>query len=839
MPRPLNPGLRRASLFVLAFAACTGPDAPDEGGVDQLAGAQLVMPTTDEFCSLAACGLNDPTVGDNRIFTELNVRPDSTPYIVHPVLGPNKNRRVWFRRAYSPVPLVGTNPGTQEVERLVVDGDALKVQVAGQVVLPLADRINGLRIQLQHASGDVYELLLAGRGDTSAWTTPTAEVPTYLFFFRRLPLEEIRALPDVASQGVPSPAPSAGPSPIAARFAVTAPRTVPLEGISGGGTAGGTPSEPPADGTATIPPETDFREERKICRGGLDDRVVPSHFALAFTGDHFTADKRVDLQSAELFNLACAGTAPAKLHWMGHTEASSRWMNPGAPRPLTARGDATAALKMLAADFCGTGDSHTTSGQPLLYRDYRPGRHYDGHVGRPGFQELDISDPEQVHSIEAVWGPTGAVCLDQPRGSRDRASLACAATLPTCATLTNWLGTSSYTEHVKAYARANGGIISVHPRKREARIAAFRPTVAGFRFASPPDLDGGTALAALDYYLAGLAPPAQTTTPAAGPLLAHIASRQAWLKRHIERQLGSLAVLSRAEVLRDTLGDIQATLDRGELFTLGLAVEVGGAITPTAHTLVAWGYDRLGAMSRIYVYDPQRPGRDYLPLVVTLGGGDQVDITYPGVKVVGMFELPHVPERPFGLTDGMVVRVRNANVLASQAYAIVGGARFPVDDADLRSGLFGAQGIQAVLPNVLAQLAEIPRDGTVLRDAHTPEVKVMVGGVAIRISSPDELAAHFGGWSAVRLVPRGGLTMLDAANPRVRPGTIFRRNGTPEVYLVANGERHHITHGSALVARLAGWASVLLVPSEIRVAPNDPALSDPFNTMPDAKTKIE
>jgi hypothetical protein len=61
---------------------------------------------------------------------------------------------------------------------------------------------------------------------------------------------------------------------------------------------------------------------------------------------------------------------------------------------------------MLTADYCGGGRSYTANGHPLRYTDA---------LAWYPSPPLGLKDPAQVRSIEAIWGPDGAVCLEVPR----------------------------------------------------------------------------------------------------------------------------------------------------------------------------------------------------------------------------------------------------------------------------------------------------------------------------------------------------------------------------------------------------------------------------------------
>ena len=96
------------------------------------------------------------------------------------------------------------------------------------------------------------------------------------------------------------------------------------------------------------------------------------------------------------FNIACAGTAIAKLHLLRHTWAADR--DGAHPTTVDQR---QALLKLLAADYCGTGKAFTVEGQPLAYS-------FDQRWAR-------AVDWNGAASVDAVWDANHAVCLRTPR----------------------------------------------------------------------------------------------------------------------------------------------------------------------------------------------------------------------------------------------------------------------------------------------------------------------------------------------------------------------------------------------------------------------------------------
>jgi hypothetical protein len=139
---------------------------------------------------------------------------------------------------------------------------------------------------------------------------------------------------------------------------------------------------------------------RPVCP--VEDAVTdnPARPAIVYSGDNIDSDHKevTDRSSIRWFNLACNGTALAKLHFLRHTRQV------GGSNQIAA--DRQTLLKMLTADYCGTGTSYTINGHPLRYWD---GMHGLGRTTFPTLSEAERSE------IEAMWTPSGAACLNTPR----------------------------------------------------------------------------------------------------------------------------------------------------------------------------------------------------------------------------------------------------------------------------------------------------------------------------------------------------------------------------------------------------------------------------------------
>lgn len=130
--------------------------------------------------------------------------------------------------------------------------------------------------------------------------------------------------------------------------------------------------------------------------GSSPVRAMPEHHALIFEGERIDIDSLTiaPALSPRWFTIGCAETALAKMQLTGHTQAAQ---SVGLTTTVLER---QTMLKMLTADYCGTGNSFTVSGQPLRWTDHR------------GTMRLSASFPKV---LEARWTPYGAACLNTPR----------------------------------------------------------------------------------------------------------------------------------------------------------------------------------------------------------------------------------------------------------------------------------------------------------------------------------------------------------------------------------------------------------------------------------------
>ncbi|MEZ4382463.1 MAG: ADYC domain-containing protein [Nannocystaceae bacterium] len=164
--------------------------------------------------------------------------------------------------------------------------------------------------------------------------------------------------------------------------------------------------------------------QRSVCKGTLVDPLQASVVILA--GDRYDLDaKTVSAGNDGWFTLACAGSAAAKMALLGYGPNAEV---EGEPAPSADQRQAT--LKMITADYCGTGHSYTEDGTPLRW---------ENGAGTVLAGDADPSD------LEAIWTADGAACLDTPR-IVDPDDVACE--LPSCASAT--LGDGEWATYVVA-----------------------------------------------------------------------------------------------------------------------------------------------------------------------------------------------------------------------------------------------------------------------------------------------------------------------------------------------------------------------------------------------------
>jgi ADYC domain len=157
--------------------------------------------------------------------------------------------------------------------------------------------------------------------------------------------------------------------------------------------------------------------------------------ALVFDGERYDVSSKEitawpTTQFTSWFNVACAGSLPAKMHLVRRTAAASNGLFTS-----TIEDDRQAFARMWAADYCGTGETFTITGHKLRVRDRKtfqaPNDGWLAEVGPVSWSAVDATVPG--FSYEAVWDADGAVCLEAPRlVARAKIETACGRAIPRC-----------------------------------------------------------------------------------------------------------------------------------------------------------------------------------------------------------------------------------------------------------------------------------------------------------------------------------------------------------------------------------------------------------------------
>lgn len=150
-----------------------------------------------------------------------------------------------------------------------------------------------------------------------------------------------------------------------------------------------------------------------FCRDGANNPTE----AIMVPGTFNDATAEWDDDGSGAIGIACRGTAAGKCVEWGYR----MWATVGGS---SLKDYYKACTRMVRADYCGNGNTHTVNGNPIDISDAL---------------SPQVQVPETAWPVEAKWGINGAVCLNTPRrASWSRATVIaeCQAagrgTLPTC-----------------------------------------------------------------------------------------------------------------------------------------------------------------------------------------------------------------------------------------------------------------------------------------------------------------------------------------------------------------------------------------------------------------------
>jgi len=208
------------------------------------------------------------------------------------------------------------------------------------------------------------------------------------------------------------------------------------------------------------------------------------------------------------------------------------------------------------------------------------------------------------------------------------------------------------------------------------KAAAMRLDVLGQKILvgdASKGLCGGMVFAVRDLFRLGRPVPPDTTAPASGPLYEYIGSRlrdSFFLPNGPLRYLDLMAAPDgdrnwpligwlmkkrtsgiASRTINEALPEVTAALQRGDLVCLGLVCTRSASPLDLGdnHQVLAYRLVRDGADVRLWVYDPNRPGRDDVVLHLSTAAPTRattIEFENGSKDVRGFFVTPYTPGTP-------------------------------------------------------------------------------------------------------------------------------------------------------------------------------------------------
>jgi hypothetical protein len=285
---------------------------------------------------------------------------------------------------------------------------------------------------------------------------------------------------------------------------------------------------------------------------------------------------------------------------------------------------------------------------------------------------------------------------------------------------------------------------------------------------------GGMAYAALDYWFNGRLPiPATNALPADGTLMADYVYRRLFDTYLVPSAINFITwtLAGDAEnffhkgVTRWTkegeFPKLRAMIDEGKPQVLGLVKVTDLRHIGDDHQVVAYGYEDDGKGNLCaYVWDNRYPDQEVRLTTRknaphwTLSAGDE--------DWRGWFVQGYAPRRPDFLQDGALLQEKGT----PEIHLIVGGAKFWVASPDELAALgYAAGSVRQVGVGSLAYIADVPADGTLVRERAQDQVYVIEGRQKRAVANAQAFAAHGFSKDAVRTVPEGALKGIPDGEP--------------------------------------------------------------------------
>lgn len=277
---------------------------------------------------------------------------------------------------------------------------------------------------------------------------------------------------------------------------------------------------------------------------------------------------------------------------------------------------------------------------------------------------------------------------------------------------------------------------------------------------------GGMAYAALDYWFNRRLPiPADATLPHDGTLMAEYIYK---------RLLDTYLVPSAINFITWTLaGDgenffhkgvtrwtkegefpkLRTMIDQGKPQVLGLVKVTDLRQIGQDHQVVGYGYEDDGKGNLVaYLWDNRYPDREVR--LTTNAKKPHWTLSEGNEDWRGWFIQGFGPRRPDFLLDGALLREKGG----TDIHLVAGGAKFKVPSVTELGALgHNAREVRQVGAGSLAYIADVPANGTLLKERTEDQVYVIEDGKKRAIANAQAMDAHGLSKDDVLTVPEGGL----------------------------------------------------------------------------------
>jgi hypothetical protein len=285
---------------------------------------------------------------------------------------------------------------------------------------------------------------------------------------------------------------------------------------------------------------------------------------------------------------------------------------------------------------------------------------------------------------------------------------------------------------------------------------------------------GGMAYAALDYWFNGRLPiPAAQALPADGTIMADYVYRRLFDTYQVPSAINFITWTLAGDgenffhkgVTRWTkegeFPKLRAMIDQGKPQVLGLVKVTDLRQIGEDHQLVGYGYEDDGKGNlTAYVWDNRYPDEE--ARLTTTAKSPHWTLSEGNEEWRGWFIQGYKPQRPDFLQDGTVLHEKGA----ADMYVVAGGAKFLVPSAEELAALgHSPRTAKQVGAGSLAYIADVPANGTLLKERTVEQVYVIEAGRKRALADAQAFDAHGFSKDDVLTVPDGGMKAIPDGAP--------------------------------------------------------------------------